>query len=60
MYMELTGTINIERHSTDYYNLFESIHPGFLLCFEVFTENSTQRNIYGRIVVTFHNATHML
>ena len=57
--MKLTGTTNIERHSTGY-NLCDSIFLGFLSYFKMFTENSIRTNIYGRIVVSFHNATHML
>ena len=46
--MKLTGTTN------------NSTLVVALSYFKMFTENSIRTNIYGRIVVTFHNATHML
>ena len=65
MYMELTGATKIEQNYEGtqiyiYYNLIESIPPEFLFYFIGFTGNSIRRNICGRIILTFHNATHML
>ena len=53
MYMKFTGIRNIERHLTEYLS-------SFLSYFKELTENCIRTNIYGPIVVTFHNATHML